>query len=113
MQRRFPMNDLDKQPAADHLTQRERTILRLVAEGLSNQDIAGQLVITLDTVKWYLKQIYSKLDVNSRTQAIAVARSSGLLGESVTKRDLVAPSEPTFPHNLPQQPTPFIDRSKE
>src|SRR5215470_14689233 len=106
------MDDLSRQPIADQLTQRERKILRLVADGLSNQDIAGQLVISLDTVKWYLKQLYSKLGVNSRTQAIALARSTGLLDGTSPKSDLGAPSEPTSLHRLPQQLTPFIGRSR-
>jgi LuxR family maltose regulon positive regulatory protein len=49
-------------------------ILRLVADGLSNQDIADRLGITVGTTKWHLNQIYGKLGVASRTQAVAHAR---------------------------------------
>ena len=73
-------------PAADslaisgeHLTAREAEILQRLAAGDSNRDIAAGLVVTLGTVKWYLNQIYSKLDVRSRTQAVARARELGLL----------------------------------
>ncbi len=102
------MNRSSNQPTADQLTQRERDILRLITDGLSNQDIAERLFITLSTVKWYLKQIYSKLDVSSRTQAIAAARSSGLLDNGLAKIESSA-----LLHNLPYQPTSFIGRDKE
>ena len=61
------------------LTQREQEILHLIIEGLSNKEIAQRLTITLSTVKWYVNQIYSKLDVGSRTQAVARARELNLL----------------------------------
>ncbi len=61
------------------LSEREREVLRLVAAGLSNQQIAGQLVITPGTVKKHLEHIYSKLDVHSRTAALARASSLDLL----------------------------------
>jgi ATP/maltotriose-dependent transcriptional regulator MalT len=63
----------------DPLTVRELEILRLLAEGLSNREIAEQLVLALGTVKWYVGEIYSKLHVASRTQAIARARGLKLL----------------------------------
>jgi predicted ATPase/DNA-binding NarL/FixJ family response regulator len=61
------------------LTAREQEILALIAEGLSNREIAERLVFSLGTVKWYVNQIYSKLGVGSRTQAVAHAREIGLL----------------------------------
>lgn len=61
------------------LTDRELEILRLVAEGLSNAAIAAQLLIAVGTVKTHLKRIYGKLAVQSRTQAIAQARTLDLL----------------------------------
>lgn len=63
----------------DALSQREIEILRLLATGCSNQGIADILIIAASTVKWYLKQIYSKLGVHRRTQAVAHARQCGLL----------------------------------
>ncbi len=56
------------------LSEREGEIVRLVAAGLSNQQIAQHLTIALSTVKWHIKQIYNKLNVNSRTQLLAYAR---------------------------------------
>jgi predicted ATPase/DNA-binding NarL/FixJ family response regulator len=61
------------------LTEREIEILRLLADGLSNREIAEQLFLATGTVKWYLGEIYSKLYVTSRTQAIARARELNLL----------------------------------
>ena len=61
------------------LTTRELDILQLIAEGLSNKKIAERLVITLGTVKWYNNQIFNKLNVTNRTQAVARARDLNLL----------------------------------
>jgi LuxR family maltose regulon positive regulatory protein len=61
------------------LSGREREILRLLASGMSNREIAEALVITVGTVKWYVNSIYGKLQVSSRTQAVARARAAGLL----------------------------------
>jgi LuxR family maltose regulon positive regulatory protein len=61
------------------LSEREREVLRLVAAGLSNQETAAQLSITAGAVKKHLSNIYSKLDVSSRTQALARARELDLL----------------------------------
>ena len=61
------------------LTERELEILRLIYEGCSNQEIARRLVITLHTVKKHNSNIYTKLGVNSRTQAVARARQLRLL----------------------------------
>jgi LuxR family maltose regulon positive regulatory protein len=61
------------------LTAREIELLRLVAAGLSNQEIAEKLVIAVGTVKAHTASIYGKLDVRSRTQAVARARELGLL----------------------------------
>lgn len=61
------------------LTNRELEVLHLIAEGHSNQQIADQLIISKGTVKYYTSHIYSKLQVASRTQAVAHARELGLL----------------------------------
>ena len=61
------------------LSERELTVLRLVDAGLTNREIAGELVIALSTVKTHLASIYDKLDASSRTQALARARDLGLL----------------------------------
>ncbi|HEX2908758.1 MAG TPA: LuxR C-terminal-related transcriptional regulator, partial [Phototrophicaceae bacterium] len=69
-------------PAAalqESLTERELEILSGIAEGLSNQEIADRVILALSTVKWYINQLYGKLGVSSRTQAIARARELHLL----------------------------------
>jgi LuxR family maltose regulon positive regulatory protein len=61
------------------LSARELEVLRLLAEGLSNREIARQLVIAVGTVKNHLKNVYGKLGVHSRTQAVVRGRELGLL----------------------------------
>jgi len=92
------------------LTEREIEILRLIANGMSNQEIAYQLSIAHETVKWYNKRIYVKLEVSSRTQAAARAQSLGLLNDRVE----VSPSRYLLPqNNLPAQVTSFVGRQHE
>ncbi len=54
-------------------------MLRLVAEGLTNQEIAARLYLSPFTVKAHTRSIYTKLDAHSRTQAVAKARELGVL----------------------------------
>jgi len=61
------------------LSAREVEILALVAAGLANREIADRLVVGVGTVNWHINNIYRKLGVHSRTQAVARARSLGLL----------------------------------
>jgi LuxR family maltose regulon positive regulatory protein len=65
------------------LSQREREVLQLLAQGCSNQQIAQQLVITTDTVKRHISHIFSKLDVQNRAQAAKQAQELGLLSEEL------------------------------
>lgn len=67
------------QSLIEPLSDREREVLRLVAEGLSNSQIADKLIITTGTVKRHLNNIFGKLNVRSRTQAIIQARALNLL----------------------------------
>jgi ABC-type sugar transport system substrate-binding protein/DNA-binding CsgD family transcriptional regulator len=61
------------------LTQREHEILAFIIEGRSNKEIAEKLYVTVATVKWYITQIYRKLGVRSRVQAIVRARELNLI----------------------------------
>jgi LuxR family maltose regulon positive regulatory protein len=67
------------QPLIEPLSERELEVLRRVAAGYSNQEIAQDLVIAVSTVKRHLSNIYGKLGVGNRTQAVARARELGLL----------------------------------
>ncbi len=63
----------------DVLSPREADVLRLLAMGRSNEEIAGNLVLALSTVKWHVAHIYRKLGVNGRMQAVARARELRLI----------------------------------
>jgi DNA-binding CsgD family transcriptional regulator len=68
-----------EQPLISPLTERELEILARVSNGMSNREIAEELFLSTGTVKWYLSQVYNKLGVNSRTQAVARARELQIL----------------------------------
>jgi LuxR family maltose regulon positive regulatory protein len=70
---------LTLQPLVEPLTEREIELLPLIASGLSNQEIAEKLYVTVGTAKTHLRNIYRKLGVKSRTQALARAKEMGLL----------------------------------
>jgi predicted ATPase/DNA-binding CsgD family transcriptional regulator len=90
------------------LTERELEILQLLADGLSNREIALKLTLSLDTVKWHNKQIFSKLSVSNRTQAAAIAQRLGVLST-----DRVSTPAINILHNLPAQVTTFVGRQHE
>ncbi|MBI5667370.1 MAG: hypothetical protein HZC41_05120 [Chloroflexi bacterium] len=89
------------------LTRREMDVLTLLAEGLSNQEIAASLVMEVGTVKWYNTQIYNKLQVKNRKQAVTRALTLGIL-EADTGDPRQQPQ-----HNLPADTLPFIGRRRE
>ena len=63
----------------ESLTERERNLLRFVSAGLSNRDLAERLSVSTNTVKWHLRNIFEKLRIKNRVQAIALARRFGLI----------------------------------
>lgn len=87
------------------LTERELEILAALVDGLSNQEIANTIHLSLKTVKWYNTQIFGKLGVTSRQQAIEQAQKLKLLGPAQSLTDI--------PNNLPEQPNPFIGREAD
>jgi DNA-binding CsgD family transcriptional regulator len=102
---------LSDNSAADHelveeLSERELEILDLMAENLTNQEIADNLILSLNTVKWYARQIYEKLGVDNRRAAVRKGVDLDLI-ETDQERD----TAPT--HNLPAQLTPFWGRERE
>ncbi len=72
---------VDLPPAPEALTARELAVLRLIAQGLSNQEIADQLVVSEPTVRTHVSRILGKLHLASRTQAALYAVREGLEGE--------------------------------
>jgi two-component system, NarL family, response regulator NreC len=66
-------------PRNDPLTAREREVLSLIAQGLTNPEIAGRLVLSLNTVKTHRLRIYQKLNLHDRAQLVAYALRRGLL----------------------------------
>jgi non-specific serine/threonine protein kinase len=99
-----------QQLIVEPLSKRELEVLRQIADGLSNREIAEKLFISLETVKWYNKQIYSKMGAKNRTQAVALAREEGLFETAPA----AAPSLDLAPrHNLPAEVTSFIGRERE
>ncbi|GJM41356.1 MAG: hypothetical protein DHS20C20_16380 [Ardenticatenaceae bacterium] len=67
------------EPLVEMLSGRELEVLRLVANGRSNREIADQLFVTVGTVKKHLNNVYGKLGVSRRTEAVAQARELRLL----------------------------------
>jgi predicted ATPase/DNA-binding CsgD family transcriptional regulator len=80
------------------LSKRELEILALLAENLPDREIADRLIIAHTTVKWYNRQIFNKLGVENRREAIRAAKLLGLLGQGETdnqpKHTLIAPTTP-------------------
>ena len=70
----------DEDPRIASLTPREKEILVLMAQGMSNSEIAERLVVSATTVKTHVGNILAKLDVRDRVQAVVVAYETGLMG---------------------------------
>ena len=91
------------------LSDRELQILRLVAEGFSNRQIASQLDISENTVKVHVRNIFGKIQVASRTEASMYAVRNGLIADVVPVADEVA-VEPNHPEALPPPVSMHVGR---
>jgi len=93
------------------LSRREIEILRSIAQGASDREIAEAFFLSLNTIKWHNRQIYSKLGVANRKQAVEFALQAGLLDEA--RQGLEHSSNVPRKNRIPAQVTSFIGREKE
>jgi LuxR family maltose regulon positive regulatory protein len=77
----IPVGRTESESGLDPLTERELEVLQLIEEGLSNQEIAEEMVVAVSTVKSHINSLYSKLGTHRRTQAINIAKDQGLLSD--------------------------------
>ena len=89
------------------LTLREQEILRLIVNGRSNKEIAEELFIAVNTVKWYATQIYQKLGVRTRVQAIVRARELNLIRPNSSGVDIILDTKTVIPTDEFQPPNPY------
>ncbi len=76
--------------SAESLTPREEDVLERIVDGMTNQEIAQDLFIEITTVKWYITQIYRKIGVRSRKQAIDKVQEARLFAEGGSEENVVA-----------------------
>jgi len=104
------MNAIPPQPWLESFSSRELEVLQLVSSGLSNREIAQRLYLSIDTVKWYNRQMFMKLGVKSRIQAANKAAELNLLEADQAP---LKPKKPLSQGNLPAQLTSYVGRKKE
>ena len=92
----------------EQLTMREQEVLSMIAGGMSNREIADELVVTVGTVKWHITQLYKKLGVRNRVQAIVRARELNLIvsGDTVDFLPDIDGAQPAI--SLPEPENPYI-----
>jgi predicted ATPase/DNA-binding CsgD family transcriptional regulator len=101
-----------RESSVEPLTRREREVLALLAERLSDREIAERLTLAITSVKWYTRQIYDKLGVGDRREAVARAAQLGLTSSPVNEA-VHASVPPVRRTNLPASLTSFVGRADE
>src|SRR5258707_15294056 len=100
------------QQLIEPLTRREREILALLGQGLSGPEIAEKLTLAKSSVKWHIQQLYAKLSVNSKEQAIRRAQALGLLAAQSTPAPAAMAGHPSTDHealpNIPRGTVTFL-----
>jgi len=104
------MTAFHAQPWVETFSSREIEVLHLISNGLSNREIAEKLYLSIETIKWYNKQMFMKLGVKNRTQAVNKASELNLLDS-----EQASPAQEKTPvaGNLPAQLTSYVGREKE
>lgn len=92
----------------DRLNNRELEIIPLLAAGLTNAEIANQLFLAPNTVKWYVGKLNSKLNTRNRVEIVARVHKLGLIERGTSGKSYIPPLR-----NLPYQTTPFVGRDAE
>ena len=93
---------------SESISEREREIIVLLEQGLTNGEIADRLFLSKNTIKWYVQQLNQKLNTNSREEIVVEAKRLNLLTTDDNARSTWRPH-----NNLPRQTTPFIGREIE
>lgn len=92
----------------EQLTMREHEVLGMIADGMTNREISEQLVVTVSTVKWHVRQLYQKLSVRNRVQAIVRARELNLISTGDTTVDAApSASQSAISVSLPEPENPY------
>jgi len=104
------MSTYQTQPWVESFSTREREVLQLISNGLSNREIAQELFLSIETIKWYNKQMFMKLGVKNRTQAANKAAELNLLSPD---QDPLPQKKIPLTGNLPAQLTSYVGREKE
>lgn len=103
------------EPPIETLSRRERDVLALLSDlNMTNKDIAARLFLSVHSIKWYLRQIYTKLGVTNRHAALKQAHEMGLLGDiakvtPTSSSPVLSSADP----NLPLKLTSFVGRQTE
>ncbi|GAB4573414.1 MAG: hypothetical protein Kow0077_15750 [Anaerolineae bacterium] len=102
----FPGNERGGNEIVEQLTYREQEVLQHILAGATNREIAQKLYVQLSTVKWYVNQIYRKLHVHSRVQAIVRARELNLIVDHTTSEPIDREC-PVLASSIPEPQNPY------